>query len=427
MVFSSRLARFACLLAFASCAGQSPTSPPAPGDGDDLPIGDFEDGKADGGDPTWGYALTCKDVPDLPALVAPHITLSINGLTLHLVDEATGFDKVFPVGPGKIDLDMADQEFGESLSYEPVLATGQHDFAITPATIQTCKTWWTDPESGAMSPVFAGLPFLSWHGNYAIHGPIDNYKAANGGSLRRGFVSHGCFRMEAADILEVYARIKGVAKVPVHVQREPERRKDGSRVDLADKWIGAECKADAECNYAGGFCATNGYSDHGFCSAHCTTYCSDKHGAPSTFCVDDPHSTAGTGMCVPKVTDVDYQCRSYEGLSEHPGTPRHNQPSVTADVCEPGSQGWVGDRCQSDADCSDGTTCGDNGTCTESCTKYCPDEPGYASTFCAAGASGGTCERQCTPSSNASECPAGEACVLEARASDPSVQRYVCR
>ena len=40
--------------------------------------------------------------------------------------------------------------------------------------------------------------------------------------------------MEAADILEVYARIKGVAKVPVHVQKEPERWTDGRRVDVAE-------------------------------------------------------------------------------------------------------------------------------------------------------------------------------------------------
>ena len=32
---------------------------------------------------------------------------------------------------------------------------------------------------------FAGLPFLSFYGNYAIHGPIDNYRAPNGGNLRR--------------------------------------------------------------------------------------------------------------------------------------------------------------------------------------------------------------------------------------------------
>lgn len=59
--------------------------------------------------------------------------------------------------------------------------------------------------------------------------PIDNYRAPSGGNLRRGYVSHGCIRMEAAGVLEVYARIRGVGSVPVHVQRAPER--EGERVD----------------------------------------------------------------------------------------------------------------------------------------------------------------------------------------------------
>lgn len=76
--------------------------------------------------------------------------------------------------------------------------------------------------------MFAGLPFLSWSGNYAIHGPIDNFRAANGGTLRRGYVSHGCIRMPSADVLELYGRIKGVASVPVHVQRARDRKPNGS-------------------------------------------------------------------------------------------------------------------------------------------------------------------------------------------------------
>jgi hypothetical protein len=333
---------------------------------------------------------------------------------------------VFPIGPGAIDHDEGDREFGESLSYEPVIATGTHDFAITPSSIQPCKTWWTDPETGAKSPVFAGLPFMSWHGNYAVHGPIDNYKATNGGSLRRGFVSHGCFRMEAADVLEVYARIKSVAKTPVHVQREVERRADGSRVDLAPAWVGTQCSADADCNFTDGFCAKDAYSERGTCSAHCTQYCADKAGRPSTFCVDDPDATDGRGMCEPKVTEVDYECRPYEAMSVHRGVARHGQPSVTADVCMPGSHGWVGDRCAGNGDCGNGTTCGDDGTCTMACAKYCSDLPGYSDTFCsAATATAGTCERACTPASNASECDTGETCVSTHRPGETTAH-FVC-
>ena len=401
----------AVFVLFACCANAGTSS-----DSGDLPLGDVIDDKADGDG--WGSALDCKPIPDLPALVAPKITLSIDGLTLHLVDAATGYDRVFPVGPGAIDATPTDPEFGESLSYRPIIDTGSHEFAITPATIQTCKTWWTDPDTGDKSPVFAGLPFLSWHGDYAIHGPIDNYTAPNGGTLRRGFVSHGCFRMEAADILEVYARIKGVANVPVHVQREPERLMDGTRVDVTPSWIGAACAHDADC--ATGYCAQNRYSGAGFCSAHCTQYCDDKTGYPSTFCVDDP--STGSGMCVPKMIAQDQDCRPFEQMTTHAAVPRHGQPSVTADVCLPGSPGWVGDRCFDDTDCGNGTSC-QLGQCTMACTQFCADEPGWPSTFCAAG---GTCARQCTPSSNASECTGGTVCEGTTRHGNANVGRDVC-
>ena len=165
----------AIVLSLLLVAGCDPEGMRATADGD-LPLGDVVDeGKADG---TWGSALTCKTVPSLPPLKAPHITVSIDGLTLHLTDAATGYDKVFPVGPGAINHDQGETSYGESLSLYPVIATGQHEFAITPSTIQPCKFWWTDPETGVKQPVFAGLPFLSWYGNYAIHGPIDNFRAA---------------------------------------------------------------------------------------------------------------------------------------------------------------------------------------------------------------------------------------------------------
>nr|HEX4315091.1 L,D-transpeptidase [Kofleriaceae bacterium] len=416
--------RIACwFLLFASCASQNTSSTSSAGG--DLPVGDVDDSKADaaGG---YGSALDCKDVPDLPPLVAPRITLSIEGLTLHLTDAATGYDKVFAVGPGAYDTNPEDPEFGESLSYRPIIDTGSHDFAITPATIQTCKIWDTDPDTGIKTPLFAGLPFLSWHGNYAIHGPIDNYQLATGGTLRRGFVSHGCFRMEAAGILEVYARIKGVASVPVHVQREPERLATGARADVDPRWIGAECSADADCDYTGGLCAKNAYDTRGFCSARCTQYCGDNSEAPTTFCVDDP-SAAGQGMCVPRAVAQDYECRSYTAMSVHAAVPRHGQPSVTAAVCLPGSQGWVGDRCATDTDCANGTTCA-GGICTEACTQYCADEPGFPETFCAtepALGDGGHCVRQCTASSNASECPSGEVCASATRPNS-SVTKTVC-
>ncbi len=397
---------------------------------DDLALGELsaEDAKFDG---NWGSALNCKPVPNLPRLVNPKITVSLNGLTLHLTDAATGFDKVFPVGVGQQDTDPGSATFGESLSYYPIHAYAKNDFVIKPSTIQPCKTWWTDPETGARSPVFAGLPFMSWSGSYAIHGPIDNFRATNGGTLRRGYVSHGCIRMAAADVLEVYARIKGVAQIPVHVQREPERLQSGVKVDLEGKWIGAECATDSECNFTGGFCKQNKLAGRGFCSARCTTSCADRAGMPTTFCVTDPDD-ASKGMCVAKEMPVNLGCRPYD--HQVPKTMTRFKSTVSAKVCMPGSVGWIGDHCFADGDCHGGNRCagasaGKAGICTQACTRFCPDEPGSPWTFCAAEptlGTGGSCMRECTPMSNASECAADTVCTMRSRVGDARTVKSVC-
>lgn len=416
--------------ALAACAGDD--SAISDDDGGELPLGDVSaaDMKADG---NWGAALTCKPVPDLPQLTNAKITLSIDGLTLHLTGD--GYDKVFPVGPGKIETDPTNGEFGESLSYYPVAAYGKQDFQITPSSIQPCKTWWTDPATGEKTPVFAGLPFMSWSGAYAIHGPIDNFRAPNGGNLRRGYVSHGCFRMEAADVLEVYGRIKGIAKVPVHVQREAERTVERVKVDLAQKWIGAECTTSSDCNYTGGYCATNPLSQKGYCSAKCTSTCADRAGSPPTFCVAEPQTNHGPaqGHCVAKSVPENYQCRPY-GQMQPVTMARINQPAVQASVCMPASPGWIGDHCNANADCKTGTTCagvggGHAGVCTMACNQFCADQPGSADTFCATMpslAAGGSCLRQCTPNSNAAECPSDMKCSPATRFGAPVATKFVC-
>ena len=426
---------FAVLSLLAACADDGQPVEDTEEPAGDLPVGDLsaDDMKADG---EWGAALDCKPVPDLPPLANPKITLSIDGLTLRLTDATTGFDKVYPVGPGQIETDPESGEFGESLSYYPIAATGRQDFQITPSSIQPCKTWWTDKATGEKRPVFAGLPFMSFYGPYAIHGPVDNFRATNGGSLRRGYVSHGCFRMEAADVLEVYARIKGVAKVPVRLQREPERLPERAKVDVENKWIGAACETDSECGYANGFCAKNRYSTTGFCSARCTSTCADRKGYPTTFCVANPDAP-GTGMCVAKMQSENYECRPYDHFGVAPATARFGNVYKTADVCMPKSRGWVGDHCFTDTDCGTGTSCRGAtdtapGVCTMACDRYCADQPGYADTFCtnvpslSVDAAKGSCLRQCTPGSNASECPVDMECQPMARNGQATVVRNVC-
>src|SRR4051812_46759745 len=133
--------RWTPLLILALCGCADPEAQRALQPDIDLPIGDRldDDLKADG---SWGAALTCKALPDLPGLKAPRIVVSIDGLTLHMVDAPTGYDKVFAIGPGAINHNVGETSYGESRSLYPLLATGQHDFSITPATIQPCKFWW---------------------------------------------------------------------------------------------------------------------------------------------------------------------------------------------------------------------------------------------------------------------------------------------
>jgi len=354
--------------------------------------------------------------------------VSLQGLTLHLFDESTGYDRVFPIGPGALETNPSSPIFGESRSYYPLYQYGRQDFTVNRAASTPCKIWWTDPDTGRKSPVFAGLPFLSWSGNYGIHGPIDNYRASNGGNLRRGFVSHGCIRMEAADILELYARTKGIANLRVHVQREAERTADGVRVDLAQRWVGAECTADSDCNFDGGYCHANTVSGRGFCTMACERSCPDRAGNPETFCVANPDSATREGMCVPKASNVNYECRPYDHMVVQ-SVARNTQPSARANVCMPGSPGWVGDRCSTGTDCREGLTCA-SGSCTMACTAACMDKPGYADTACVEDTAdrlgaGGSCARTCTPSTGGPECAFGSACVAVPSASQ-SRDRSVC-
>lgn len=419
-----------CSLVLCACA-EGVATPQAPSSTADLPLGDLapDDLKTDG---DWGAALTCKPIPELAGLIAPEIRMSIDGMTLHLVDRASGFDKVFPVGVGTIDAKDTSPTFGESYSYAPIQETGWADFLIDTSSITPCAVWWTDPENVANQlPVFAGLPFIPFYGSYGIHGPISGYPAANGGSLERGYVSHGCIRMEAADVAEVFARIRNVASVPVHLQRPPERDVDGRLVDVANRWIGAECDGDADCKFTGGRCLANVMSGRGYCSRACTKYCPDRNGVPGTFCVDDPQG-ADAGICVDREEARNLGCRPYDHFVPRTVARRGN-PAVTARVCLPGSRGWIGDHCLAALDCQEGLRCDDAtaeraGICTQACDRYCPDASGAAPTFCAddPGYVDGRCLRRCSPEWNAPECAGGTRCEEHPRHGQPDVTRSVC-
>jgi hypothetical protein len=407
----------------------------------ELGLGEVDDLKEDGG---WGAALTCKAIPDLPALVNPEVVISLDGLTLHLTDESTGFGKVFPIGPGKIQkalsltptsLARPGQVFYMRMDHPTGAETADSRKEVW-AMNYSCRIWWLDPDTRKKVPVFAGLPFIRLEGaptlGYAIHGPIDSYTLPSGGLLRRGYVSHGCIRMEASDVLELFARTRG-RKVPVRIQQSVERRVDGSAVDLEQRWLLSECTQDSDCNYTGGLCRQNSYAGRGFCTAACTKFCSyDKFGYPQSFCVADPEDDT-KGVCTLKSSDLNHYCRRYPGLDLYAREPRFSQPSVLSDVCLPGSSGWIGSACFSDLDCNliAGETCelasaeGNRpGYCTLACTKFCPDMAGYPGTFCVGGQSGGECVQKC---SIADDCPFNYQCEPDIpRYNQPSVRASVC-
>lgn len=170
-------------------------------------LGLDDPGKAD----TFTY-----DVPvDLPELEDPRIVVSLEGLTVELIDEATGFYKVYPAGVG--------QRGSNGRSWTP---TGTFKLHEDPS-----NNWWfyrrrSDPE------YFAGLPFLrfdaqnsrGWN-TYGFHGPITE-------TLIRGFVSHGCIRMRGEDIVELFYMVLDHPATEVEIVNDIRTDEAGEVVDI---------------------------------------------------------------------------------------------------------------------------------------------------------------------------------------------------
>lgn len=167
----------------------------------------LDDGKSD---------LPRYPIPtDLPALEAPEIIVSLDGLTVHLFDRATGFQAVYPAGVG------VKNSAGRSITPTGHFATSAN----------TNDSWWyvarrTIPE------YFGGFPFLritarnrNGYNTYGLHGPITE-------ELIRGYVSHGCVRMASDDVIRLFWMVKQHPSVPVTIQREVERDAAGNAVDV---------------------------------------------------------------------------------------------------------------------------------------------------------------------------------------------------
>ncbi len=72
-----------------------------------------------------------------------------------------------------------------------------------------------------------------------------------------------------------------------------------------------------------------------------------------------------------------------------------------------------------------------NGSCSQTCTKFCPDKAGKATTFCVAakhlgGTTGGLCTAQCDYAQSKTGCRSGYKCVKLARYNDPKTSKFVC-
>lgn len=143
------------------------------------------------------------EIPEVPELINPRIVVSLEGFSVELIDDETGFYKVYPTGVGAKN--------SSGVSYSPV---GE----FTTGT-DTDDTWWYYPRR--YNPTyFGGFPFLrltatnyKGYNTYGMHGPITE-------ELIRGFVSHGCMRMRGEDIVELFYMVKSHPSTPVKIQTE---------------------------------------------------------------------------------------------------------------------------------------------------------------------------------------------------------------
>lgn len=210
----SFLFTLATAAALAACIDSAP-------DGTDPEDGTGYEGVDEDNDPTTVMDDGKSDVPryaiptDLPELANPEIIVSLDGLTVHLFDRATGFSEVYPAGVG------VKNSRGASIT-----PTGHFQTGTDPN-----EPWWyvarrTNPEH------FGGFPFLrltatnsEGANTYALHGPITQ-------TLTRGYVSHGCVRMRPQDVIRIFWIMKKHGSAPVTIQKEVEKDARGKRVDV---------------------------------------------------------------------------------------------------------------------------------------------------------------------------------------------------
>jgi hypothetical protein len=199
-------------------------------------------GKADH-TPTYEIPL------DLPELERPEIIVSLATNTVHLFDRATGFSAIYPTGPGRLG------NSGRSITPKGFFKTGP----------DTSDSWYYIARR-YLPDYFGGFPFLrlntrnsQGHHTYGLHGPI-TYTCPDDRSscplterqwfLVHDYVSAGCLRMEADDIVDLFWMVRNHPSTPVTIFDGVELDAVGQVVDLGSApvlWAEGESIAYAEC------------------------------------------------------------------------------------------------------------------------------------------------------------------------------------
>ena len=190
-------------------------------DGEDPEVGTGEGVDFDAENPGAPLDDGKSDLPhymiptDLPMLIAPEIIVSIDGLSVHLFDRATGYQAVYPAGVG--------MKNSRGVSITP---PGHYKSGAA-----SNDSWWYAPRR-TVPDYFGGFPFLrttarntDGSNTYALHGPITS-------TLIRGYVSHGCIRMRGNDIVRLFWMVKPHPNTPITFQREVELDAAGKKVDV---------------------------------------------------------------------------------------------------------------------------------------------------------------------------------------------------
>ena len=378
----------------------------------------------------WGAALTCKAVPD-PAAAGESrsITVSLDGLTLHLVDAATGYDKVFPIGPGAIEHD-ADRRasYGESLSLRAAHRDGQQrlrDHAVVDPAVQDLVDRSRDRRevAGVRRP--------------AVHEVVRQLRDPRPDrQLPRAERRQPAPRLRLARLRPHGGRRRprglrahqgASPRCRCTCSASPSASRDGQPRRRAAEVGRRRVRAPTPTATSPAASARrNAYGEPRLLqrALHVDLRRPRRHARrPSASPIP---SDATKGMCV---AQDDQRRTRIAGptITSSPSRTNRFKQSVKATVCVPGSPGWVGDRCLAASDCKNGTSCRD-GICTRDLRAVLPRRAGLGRRPSAppTPASATSCLRACTPASNASECPADSDCVQRQRVSDSRTVKYVC-